>query len=66
MSLMISGLYDALKSAGAGDDLARKAAQEVASYDNRLTVLEAKVTMLQWMVGINIAMTASIMFKLFG
>lgn len=66
MSLMISGLYDALKDAGAKDDLARKAAQEVAGYDNRLTKMEAKLTMLQWMLGINIGMTASIIFKLFG
>ena len=28
--------------------------------------LETKITILQWMVGINIAMTASIMFKVFG
>lgn len=66
MSLMIADLYDALKAAGAPEDKAKKAATEVATYENRLTRLESKVTMLQWMVGINIAMTGSIMFKLFG
>lgn len=66
MSLMAGNLYDALKSAGADDKLAREAAQEAANYDKRLTTIEIKLTMIQWMVGINIAMTASILFKLFG
>lgn len=66
MTVMVADLYDALIKAGAPEENARKAAQEVASYDSRLVRLEAKVTMLQWMVGINMAMTATMMFKMFG
>ena len=66
MSIMVAGLYDALKSAGADDQLARKAAEEVANFENRLTTIEARLTMIQWMVGINMAMTAGILFTLIG
>ena len=65
MSLMITGLYDALKNAGATDDLAKQAAQEVASYENRLSKIEGDIGLLKWMVAFNIAMTATVMFKLF-
>lgn len=64
MTVMVAGLYDALKDAGAKDKLARKAAEEAANYDNRLTTIEAKLFMLQWMVGINLAMTAGILFTM--
>ena len=66
MSIMVANLYDALRSAGANDELARKAAEEAADYDNRLTMIEAKLSMLQWMVGINMAMTAGVLFTLIG
>ena len=64
MSVMVAGLYDALKDAGAKEDLARKAAEEAANYDNRLTTIETKLFMIQWMVGLNIAMTAGILFTM--
>ncbi len=66
MSMMISGLYDALMEAGASKERARTAAAEVATYDNRLNRIEKDLAVLKWMVGFNVAMTASIMFKLFG
>ena len=73
MSIMISSLYDALKDAGAKDKLARIAAEEAAEYetkfskiDNRLSSVEIKMTMLQWMLGINLALTAGILLKLLG
>lgn len=66
MSLMLASLYDALREGGANDEKARKAAEEVASYDNRLSGLEGKMTLLQWMVGVNIALTTTVLFKLLG
>jgi len=36
----------------------------VASYDNRLSNIESRLTLLTWMVGINIAATLGVLFKL--
>ena len=64
MALMMSSLYDALRSAGAADDTARKAAEEVAGYDNRFAKVESDLNLLKWMVGFNIATTAAVLLKL--
>jgi hypothetical protein len=48
---MMGELYDALLSAGADNDKARSAATEVASFENRLSGLDTKVSLLTWMVG---------------
>lgn len=73
MSTMISEVYDALKEAGASEDKARKAAEAIASYEDRfrhieeqLTLVEERLTMLQWMIGFNLAMTVAILWKIFG
>ncbi|HEX8167848.1 MAG TPA: hypothetical protein VF601_18935 [Beijerinckiaceae bacterium] len=68
MAVMMGNLYSALKQAGADEDSAQKAAEEVANFDNRVTGLEgrialldakvdAKFTLLSWMVGVNMALT---------
>jgi hypothetical protein len=49
----------------ASADAARRAAEEVALYENRLASLETKVTVLTWMVGFNLAMTAAVLWKVF-
>ncbi len=64
MALMMAGLYDALRAAGANDEASRKAAEEVANYDSRLNGLEGRMLLLQWMVGVNIALTSAVLFKL--
>ena len=64
MALMMSSLYDALRAAGAGDESARKAAEEVAGYDNRFAKLEADVAIVKWMAGFNLALTAAVLAKL--
>jgi hypothetical protein len=64
MAVMMGNLYDALVKAGAGEDTARKAAEEMAGYDNRFSRLEADVGLLKWMVGFNLAVTVAILGKL--
>jgi hypothetical protein len=64
MSTMISELYDALKSAGAPEDQARKAAEVVAGYDNRFARIEGDLTLLKWMVGFNLAVSVGIIMLL--
>lgn len=44
MATMIAELYDALKSAGAPDDQERKAAEAMASYENRFTKVDNDLT----------------------
>lgn len=44
MALMLSKTYDALISAGAPDDKAREAAEELADYENRLASIDNKLS----------------------
>ena len=64
MAMMMASRYDALRAAGAGDDSARKAAEEVAAYDNRLAKIDADLALLKWMIGFNLAMTAAVLAKM--
>ena len=43
MALMLNEVYFALLEAGASEDKARKAAEAVAAYDNRLAAIERKL-----------------------
>lgn len=63
MALQLGSLRDALREAGASEETARKAAEEVAAYENRLASLENKLNLLTWMVGFNLAMTAGLLVK---
>lgn len=65
MALMMGSLYDALRSGGIEDDKARKAAEEVAGYENRPAAIESRLGWLTWMVGFNIAFTVGVLLKLF-
>ena len=46
MAIMLSKTYDALKEAGASDEKARAAVEEIASFENKLTRLEFMTTMI--------------------
>ncbi len=67
MPVMLGDLYDALASAKVYQDKARKAAAEVAGYENRIGVeakldrLDARVTLLAWMIGTNMALTLAVL-----
>ncbi len=57
MALPLSKLYIALKEANVAEDKAAAAAEEVASFENRLASLEAKLSLRTWMVSVNITLT---------
>jgi len=64
MAVMLGDLYDAPVSANVDQDKARKAAAEV---ENRIVGVEAKldrlgarVTLLAWMIGTNMALTLAV------
>lgn len=46
---MISEVYEAFRAAGVPEDKARKAAEAVADLNSRLGIIEAKLTLLQWL-----------------
>ena len=50
MALMMGALYDALKSANVDDEKARKAAEEVASFEQRITAIAGDLSIVKWMV----------------
>ena len=68
---MIAEVYDALLAAGSPEDKARKAAEAIASYENRFTAMDQRFTkiggelkLLTWMVGFDLAATVGIIFLL--
>lgn len=65
MAVMLSKTYDALVAAGAPEDKARAAAEELAGYESRFAKIETDLAVLKWMVGVNLAASLSIVIKLF-
>jgi|307.fasta_scaffold450942_2 hypothetical protein len=71
MPLMLSKTYEALLAAGAPEDKARGAAEEIAAYESRFTdierrfgKIEADLLLLKWMVAIVIAITGPALWLL--
>jgi hypothetical protein len=65
MATMISEVYDALKEAGASEEKSRKAAEAIASYENRFARIESDLAVIKWMIGFNLAMTTAVLWKVF-
>ena len=65
MAILLSRTYEAFRAAGAPDDKARDAAEEIAAYDNRLANIEADVRLLKWMMGLVLAGVLSLVVKAF-
>jgi hypothetical protein len=65
VATMISEVYDAFISAGVPEDKARKAAEAIASYENRLSGIERDLAVLKWMTGTVLAGVAALVIKTF-
>jgi hypothetical protein len=66
MPLMLSKTYDALKSAhGISDDQARAAAEEIASYEHRLTEMQGTLKLHTVILSMNTAMLIAILARVF-
>jgi hypothetical protein len=63
MALMMGRLYDALIAAHVPAEQAKQAAEEVASFENRLAKVEADLVLLKWMVGTNLVLTVGILWR---
>ena len=65
MAVMLSRTYDALISAGAPEEKARAAAEELAAYETRFAKIDTDLAVLKWMVGVNLAASLSLVIKAF-
>jgi hypothetical protein len=65
MAVMRSKTYDALVAAGAPEDKARAAAEELAGYESRFAKIETDLAILKWMVGVNLAASFLLVIKAF-
>jgi phage shock protein A len=65
MAILMGDLRAALVNAGATEELANKAATEVATYEARLASVDSRLSLLTWMVGATLAMSMTILFKVF-
>ncbi len=65
MTTMIAEVYDALVSAGADDEKARAAAQAIAEYNRDVAEIRGNLALLKWMIGLNLAFTLAITWKVF-
>jgi hypothetical protein len=65
MAVMLSKTYDALIAAGAPEEKARAATEELSAYENRFAKIETDLAVLKWMVGVNLAASSSLVVKAF-
>jgi hypothetical protein len=63
MALMLAEVYDALLEAGASEDKARKAAEAVAAYDNRLATIGRKLEVHTYMLSTLIVIGLGILWR---
>ena len=64
MAVMFGNLHRALTAAGAPDEQAQKAAEEVASYEKAINEVRSDTAVLKWMVGFNLALSIAIGVKI--
>jgi hypothetical protein len=64
VALQLGALRDALIDAGATSEKAERAAEELAGYANGLGSMDARLSVLTWMAGTNIVLTAGILWRL--
>jgi hypothetical protein len=65
VATMISEVYDAFIAAGAPEAKARKAAEALASYENRFSKIEADLLVLKRMTGTILAGVVALVIKTF-
>lgn len=65
MPLRMGHLYDALLSSGIDKSLAEKASEEVASYENKLSKMDTKLSVLTAIVTINTTISLAMLWILY-
>jgi hypothetical protein len=64
MALQLGALRDALLNAGATAEKADRAAEELAGYESRLASIDGRLSLLTWMVGFDLVITAGVLWRL--
>ncbi len=64
MALQPGALRDALIEAGASTAKADRAAEELAGYENRLAAIDTRLSVLTWMAGTDLVLTAGVPWRL--
>ena len=64
MAMQLGALRTALLDAGASEEKADRAAEEIAGYDNRLAGIDTRLAVLTRMAGTNLALTAGVLSRL--
>jgi hypothetical protein len=65
VATMISEVYDAFIAAGTPEDKARRAAEAIASYENRFARIATDLAVLKWMTGTTLAGVVALVIKTF-
>jgi hypothetical protein len=65
MAVMLSKTYDAFIAAGAPEEKARAAAEELATYESRFAKIGTDLAVIKWMLDVVIAGVASLIIKAF-
>jgi hypothetical protein len=55
MPVMLPKTYDAFIAAGAPEEKARAAAEELATYEARFVKIEQDLAVIKWMLGVTLA-----------
>ncbi|MXX10920.1 MAG: integrase [Nitrospira sp. SB0677_bin_15] len=65
MAVMLAKTYEALKDAGASDEKAREAAEEIAGFESRLASIENRLIRVEVLITIVLTGVVSLVVKTF-
>lgn len=65
MSTMIIEIYDAFRKGGIPEQKSRDVARTTASFELDILELKGKTNLLQWMMGVNLAFSMAMFWKIF-
>jgi len=65
MAVMLAKTYEALKDAGASDEKAREAAEEIAGFESRLASIENRLIRVEVLITIVLTGVVSLVVKPF-
>lgn len=65
MAVMLAKTYEAFKDAGASDEKAREAAEEIAAFENRLASIENRLIRVEVLLTVVLAGVVSLVVQTF-
>lgn len=65
MATMLRNIYAALIEAGASEEKAGAAAEEIANYDNQLADIRSTLRLHSWILSVNTALLLALLVKSF-